>query len=142
MISPFLPEKGHSGGPAATVRRAHGSLYQMPTSNDLTLGTRLRPDQAGAILGMSPHTLANWRVSGYGPPWARFAGTIAGNSRSGWKNRTGAEVPGMPVRNRNGKLEWRFKVAKHEYSHITDLADTPRNRIAAQRLEPRRRNND
>lgn len=41
----------------------------------------------------------------------------------------------MPVRNRNGKLEWRFKVAGHEYSHITDLADTPRNRITAQRLE-------
>ena len=41
----------------------------------------------------------------------------------------------MPVRNRNGKLEWRFKVDGHEYSHITDLADTPRNRTAAQRLE-------
>jgi integrase len=41
----------------------------------------------------------------------------------------------MPVRNRNGKLEWRFKVNGHEWSHITDLADTPRNRISAQRLE-------
>jgi GrpB-like predicted nucleotidyltransferase (UPF0157 family) len=41
----------------------------------------------------------------------------------------------MPIRNRNGKLEWRFKVAGHEYSHITDLADTPRNRISAHRLE-------
>ena len=38
----------------------------------------------------------------------------------------------MPLRNRNGKLEWRFKVAGHEYSHITDLADTQRNRITAQ----------
>jgi hypothetical protein len=34
----------------------------------------------------------------------------------------------VPVRNRNGKLEWRFKVAGHEYSHITDLADTSRKR--------------
>ena len=41
----------------------------------------------------------------------------------------------MPIRNRNGKLEWRFKVSGHEYSHITDLADTPRNRTAAQRME-------
>jgi site-specific recombinase XerD len=32
-------------------------------------------------------------------------------------------------------LEWRFKVDGHEYSHITDLADTARNRIKAQREE-------
>jgi integrase len=41
----------------------------------------------------------------------------------------------MPVRARGKKLEWRFKVNGQEYSHITDLADTPRNRIKAQRLE-------
>jgi site-specific recombinase XerD len=41
----------------------------------------------------------------------------------------------MPVRPRNGKLEWRFKVDGHEYSKILDLTDTARNRIAAQRLE-------
>jgi hypothetical protein len=41
----------------------------------------------------------------------------------------------MPVRNRGGKLEWRFKVSGNKYSHITDLADTPRNRITALRLE-------
>ena len=41
----------------------------------------------------------------------------------------------MPIRSRNGKLEWRFKVGGHGYSHITDLADTPRNRTAAQRME-------
>lgn len=41
----------------------------------------------------------------------------------------------MPVRNRNGKLEWRFKLDGHEYSHITDLGDTPRNRTKAQRME-------
>jgi len=41
----------------------------------------------------------------------------------------------MPVRDRNGKWEWRFKVGGHEYSHITDLAATERNRIKAQRLE-------
>ena len=41
----------------------------------------------------------------------------------------------MPIRARNGKLEWRFQVNGHEYSHITDLADTARNRIKVQRLE-------
>jgi len=41
----------------------------------------------------------------------------------------------MPVRERNGKLEWRFKVNGHEYSHITDLADTERNRTKANRME-------
>jgi integrase len=41
----------------------------------------------------------------------------------------------MPIRARNGKLEWRFEVNGHEYSRITDLADTERNRIKAQRLE-------
>jgi hypothetical protein len=41
----------------------------------------------------------------------------------------------MPIRNRGGKLEWRFKVNGHAWSHITDLADTPRNRIKAQGLE-------
>jgi len=41
----------------------------------------------------------------------------------------------MPVRNRNGKLEWRFWVDGHEWSHITDLADTERNRIKCARLE-------
>jgi hypothetical protein len=41
----------------------------------------------------------------------------------------------MPIRARNGKLEWRFEVNGREYSHITDLEDTARNRIKAQRLE-------
>lgn len=41
----------------------------------------------------------------------------------------------MPVRARKGKLEWRFWVNGHEYSKVTDLADTPRNRISVQRQE-------
>ncbi len=41
----------------------------------------------------------------------------------------------MSIRNRNGKLEWRFMVDGHEYSKITELDDTSRGRIAAQRLE-------
>ena len=41
----------------------------------------------------------------------------------------------MPVRNRNGKLEWRFKVNGHEYSKITELPDTARNRTVVQRQE-------
>ncbi len=41
----------------------------------------------------------------------------------------------MPIRNRRGKLEWRFKVDGREYSKITDWADTPRNRIKVQRAE-------
>ena len=41
----------------------------------------------------------------------------------------------MPIRARNGKLEWRFEVNGHEYSRITDLEDTARNRIKVQRLE-------
>ena len=41
----------------------------------------------------------------------------------------------MPIRNRGGKLEWRFEVNGHEYSKITDLADTERNRIKVQRME-------
>ena len=31
----------------------------------------LKPDEAGAILGVSPKTLANWRTGDYGPPWTR-----------------------------------------------------------------------
>jgi integrase len=45
----------------------------------------------------------------------------------------------MPIRNRNGKLEWRFKVAGREYSQITNWADTPRNRIKVQRAEAKAR---
>ena len=42
----------------------------------------------------------------------------------------------MPVRVRkSGKLEWRFKVDGHEYSQVTDLVDTARNRIKVQRME-------
>jgi integrase len=41
----------------------------------------------------------------------------------------------MPIRPRNGKLEWRFMVQGQEYSHITDFEDTPRNRTKVQRLE-------
>jgi hypothetical protein len=41
----------------------------------------------------------------------------------------------MPIRARNGKLEWRFEVNGHEYSRILDLDDTARNRIKAQRQE-------
>lgn len=45
----------------------------------------------------------------------------------------------MPIRARNGKLEWRFEINGHEYSHITDWEDTERNRIKAQRLEAKAR---
>jgi integrase len=45
----------------------------------------------------------------------------------------------MPIRARNGKLEWRFEINGHEYSHITDLEDTVRNRIRVQRLEAKAR---
>lgn len=41
----------------------------------------------------------------------------------------------MPIRVRNGKLQWRFWVNGHEYAEVTDLADTARNRITAQRKE-------
>ena len=78
----------------------------------------LKPDEAGAMIAVSPKTLANWRASGYGPPWYRVGGA---------------------VRARNGKLEWRFEINGHEYSHITDLEDTERNRIKAQRLEAKAR---
>ena len=41
----------------------------------------------------------------------------------------------MPLRTKNGKLEWRFKVAGHTYSKVTDWADTPKNRVSAMRME-------
>ncbi len=41
----------------------------------------------------------------------------------------------MSIRERNGKLEWRFKANGHEFSHITDLADTARNRTRAAQME-------
>ena len=41
----------------------------------------------------------------------------------------------MPIRVRKGRLEWRFWVDGHEYSKLTDLADTARNRTKAQRME-------
>jgi integrase len=41
----------------------------------------------------------------------------------------------MPIRERNGKWEWRFKVDGHEWSRITELAATERNRNKAQRIE-------
>src|ERR1017187_612555 len=34
----------------------------------------LKPDEVGAIIGVSPKTLANWRSSNWGPPWARIGG--------------------------------------------------------------------
>ena len=57
---------------------------------------------------------------------AEQCATIVRNCNIGWNLRKAGQ--NVPVRNRNGKLEWRFKVAGHEYSHITDLADTPRKR--------------
>jgi hypothetical protein len=41
----------------------------------------------------------------------------------------------MPIRTRGGRLEWRFEVDGHEYSKLTALEDTPRNRIKVQRTE-------
>ena len=41
----------------------------------------------------------------------------------------------MPLRTRNGKLEWRFMLDGHVYSRTTDLPDTARNRNAATRME-------
>lgn len=41
----------------------------------------------------------------------------------------------MPIRNRNGKLEWRFWVNGHEFSQLPNLVDTKRNRIKVQRME-------
>lgn len=41
----------------------------------------------------------------------------------------------MPIRLRNGRLEWRFQVDSHTYSQITDYADTPRNRTKVTQLE-------
>jgi len=36
----------------------------------------LRTSECAAILGMSSHTLANWRVSRFGPPWSRLGGSV------------------------------------------------------------------
>jgi len=36
----------------------------------------LKPTEAAAVMGMSPQTLANWRVSGFGPPWSRLGGSV------------------------------------------------------------------
>jgi site-specific recombinase XerD len=41
----------------------------------------------------------------------------------------------VPIRVKRGKLEWRFGVDGHTYSHVTDLADTPRNRTTVMRME-------
>lgn len=46
----------------------------------------------------------------------------------------------MPIRARkNGKLEWRFWVDGHQFSQVTDLDDTARNRTAVQRMEAEKR---
>lgn len=46
----------------------------------------------------------------------------------------------MPIRVRkSGKLEWRFTVDGHQYSGVTDLADTERNRIRVGRIEAEKR---
>src|SRR5437899_33845 len=36
----------------------------------------LKPDEAGAMIAVSPKTMANWRASGYGPPWYRVGGAV------------------------------------------------------------------
>ena len=53
--------------------------------------------------------------------------------QNGWSRGKGSDE--MPIRVRNRKLEWRFMAQGQEYSHITDLDDTPRNRTKVQRLE-------
>jgi hypothetical protein len=40
------------------------------------MNTVLPPEAAGAILGVSPKTLANWRTIDYGPPWVRVGGRV------------------------------------------------------------------
>jgi hypothetical protein len=46
----------------------------------------------------------------------------------------------MPIRVRkSGKLEWRFTVDGHQYSGVTDLADTERNGIKVGRIEAEKR---
>lgn len=37
--------------------------------DDLSPPRRLTPDQAAALIGVSPKTLANWRSLGKGPSW-------------------------------------------------------------------------
>ena len=34
----------------------------------------LKLEEAAALLGISPSTLANWRAAGTGPPWLRVGG--------------------------------------------------------------------
>src|SRR5580700_2018581 len=34
-----------------------------------TMFRYLKPDEAAALMGLSPKTLANWRTGDYGPPW-------------------------------------------------------------------------
>ncbi|AIT60483.1 MerR family transcriptional regulator [Corynebacterium doosanense CAU 212 = DSM 45436] len=41
-----------------------------------TIDASLRPSEAGAVLGLSPKTLANWRSQGTGPAYARVGDRI------------------------------------------------------------------
>lgn len=41
---------------------------------DSELRPLLSPVEAGAFLGMSPKTLANWRVRGFGPTFVKLGG--------------------------------------------------------------------
>lgn len=41
-----------------------------------TIDASLRPSAAGAVLGVSPKTLSNWRCAGRGPAYARIGARI------------------------------------------------------------------
>lgn len=45
----------------------------LPTTSELELKRVLPPRDAGKYIGISPLTLANWRVSGKGPRFIRLS---------------------------------------------------------------------
>ena len=98
------------------------------------------PESLAKELGISEHTLANWRSAGRRPAYAKLGGKIRYRESdiANWIE-SNLRSSTMPIRNRHGIWHYRFWLDGREYTGSTDLVATERNRNAATRAEAKAR---
>jgi predicted site-specific integrase-resolvase len=61
--------------------RRRNILFRLAIKGDVMASDKLTPVQAGAALGVSPQTLANWRWQGIGPAYIKLSPGRGGRVR-------------------------------------------------------------
>jgi hypothetical protein len=93
-------------------------------ANSMASRHYLKPDEAGAMIAVSPKTLANWRVSGYGPPWYRVGGAVRysptdlvtwvkSQERKPNANSNTERKTGVAIRNQRTRVQSHNRLGRH-----------------------------